>query len=65
MIAVVGEDTSKVIRQSCGRCASVLEFTLADAEEIRHYDYTGDLDKYYTITCPKCKHTFPVKRANL
>ena len=37
-----------------GGCGSVLEINEEDIYNTYHYDYAGDKDTYYTISCPIC-----------
>jgi RNase P subunit RPR2 len=54
MPTVVGTDPGAVKRVTCRSCASRLEYTESEAQERRHRDYTGDLDVWRVVVCPKC-----------
>lgn len=56
MIKVIGTDSKKVQICTCGNCASVLEYTLADTSKVKSIDYTGGTDYYRYLKCPACGH---------
>lgn len=54
MIKVIGQDNKHIHRATCSRCASILEYTRYDTEEVFYYDYTGSRELVKIIICPKC-----------
>lgn len=62
MVNVVGKDLSKVKKATCGSCASILEYTLAEVRSYITYDYCGDSDMVYHINCPCCGKEVYVSR---
>ncbi len=61
MVEIVGEDQSAKKRVTCRGCAAILEYTPSDTKEASHRDYTGCLDVWDYITCPKCNHDQKVR----
>lgn len=56
MVKIVGVDPGAVKRITCGKCASVLEYTESEVKDIKHsYDYLGDYEIDRGFKCPKCK----------
>lgn len=56
MVEVVGVDNTKVLRVTCGNCASMLQYTRSETRREGHTDYTGSTDYYNVLACPKCGH---------
>ena len=59
-VKVIGEDTTKIKHTTCTNCAAILEYTLADTHKKTVSDYTGDVDTYRLLNCPRCKNTINV-----
>ena len=64
MVKVVGLDESAIKRTTCGKCASILEYTESEVQWIKHsQDYLGDYETNLGIKCPKCNsNVFTSKR---
>ncbi len=54
MVEIIGEDNSIKKRITCGNCASILEYTPNEIQEITTSDYLGDSDLIKFLNCPKC-----------
>lgn len=55
MATVIGKDQTATIRKTCHGCASVVEFTRSECQQINHsYDYLGDHETDLGIKCPSC-----------
>jgi predicted nucleic-acid-binding Zn-ribbon protein len=56
MVEIVGVDNTKVLRVTCGNCASMLQYTRSETRRETYRDYTGGSDTYDILKCPKCGH---------
>lgn len=54
MPTVVGKDDKHVHRCTCKNCASILEYTKNEVDEVNGKDYYGGSDGYEYINCPTC-----------
>lgn len=54
MIKIIGQDDKHIHKITCYKCASILEYTLADTKEVSYHDYTGSRELVEVIICPKC-----------
>lgn len=62
MVIVVGSDPTAVKRCTCLGCASILEYTKSEIQSRQVRDYTGCVDTYYAIVCPRCGQDVMVNR---
>lgn len=54
MVTVVGKDPSVIKRVTCHNCSSILEYTQNEVRRATSKDYTGCVDVYKVINCPRC-----------
>jgi len=54
MVQIIGEDNSLKKRTTCGNCASILEYTKSEVQEMNVSDYVGGSDLVKFLNCPKC-----------
>lgn len=54
MVAVVGLDTSKILRITCRCCAAILEYLPIEKYKRTYKDYGGGSNVVEYIMCPKC-----------
>ena len=58
MVKVINDtpDQSVVKRTVCRNCGCTLEYVPFDIRSRKESDYTGSVDIYRFIQCPKCSH---------
>jgi hypothetical protein len=52
MVKVVGKDNMYVLKTTCRKCASILEYTESECRVFTSRDYSGSSDEYKEIACP-------------
>ena len=60
MVQVVGKDESVYKQSTCGKCASILRYTLSEVQN-RRVSCMGDIDTFYFVVCPCCGHDVPAR----
>jgi RNase P subunit RPR2 len=55
-IKIIGTDTTVMKRCTCRKCATMLEYTMADTDTDYSTDYTGGREDYRFLICPNCSN---------
>lgn len=55
-----GPDPSVVKQVVCPNCGVKLEYVPKDTRHVNRSDYTGGVDTYLILDCPKCSHQIEV-----
>lgn len=55
MAKVVGEAPDVLKRKACHGCGALVEYGTSDKVERSHRDYTGCLDTWSVVVCPRCQ----------
>jgi len=53
-VKVVSDKPVRTRKVVCTKCSFELEYTGEDVKSYDKRDYSGDLDTYYYIECPRC-----------
>lgn len=57
MVTVVGRDPAVVKLVTCGKCASILEYTNSEVQTRNNgKDISGGADGFDYVACPNCGH---------
>lgn len=54
MVQIIGKDSSRVKRTTCGNCTSILEYVPQEVQKRPYRDWDGSMDSENWIVCPCC-----------